>query len=445
MEFMISQGELTLALNKVKGICKGRSTLPILNNVLIEAEEDRVSFTTTDLTLRLTHTAKETVKVTEPGRYTVHCQKLVEIAKALPKGASITVRQNAGPVEVMCSGRKVVEGLDAEEYPLREPLRATGEVYELQREEYEPNGSGGSTRRTNTYRYEILDTGTQSLYVSGGRLVKMLNQVVYATEADGRPVLQGIHIELTNDRLALAAAGAYRFATHSITIAGAGSWKYPGLLDGKTFLQIARLLSKTADVMIEVAFTIERLVSKNGKESNETGTVLRMRQASIVSEDGTSAYLRPIEGSFPNYRSIIPKECQTRVVCETADFLSGCRAIWPVAKESSNLVTLRIAGNMVCIEARSEAQPEPTVHEMDALIAGPDITINLNCQYLLDVLKVTSAPEVAIELTGPKNPVLFLPRGEEEGETRHAMTAMHVNKEPVGEKAEGVVGEAVGV
>lgn len=452
MEFTISQGELNLALTKVKGICKGRSALPILNNVLIEAEEGLVSFTTTDLTLRLTHVAKETVKVTEPGRYTVHCQKLVEIAKALPKGASITMRQNAGPFEVVCSGRKLVEGLDAEEYPLWKPLRATGEIFDVQREESEQNPSGVSIQKTNTYQYQVLETGIQSLYLSGDHLVKMLNQVVYAADTSGgRPILQGIYVELTHDQLILAAADAYRLATHTTTMAGAGSWKHPAIIDGKIFLQVARLLPKTAGVTIEVAFRVDRCLSKNGQESGETERNIRMVKVSIVSDDGTSACLRPIKGSFPNYRNIIPNDCQTRVVCETADLLSGCKAILPVAKEASNVSTLRIAGNMASIEARSEIQPEPTVHEMDALIAGPDISINLDCQYLLDFLKATSAPEVAIELTIPRRPALFLPRGEKAGgETRYVLMPMHINR-PVGgtaeETAPGVIAaeEAVGV
>lgn len=200
MQFTINQTELMRALNSVKAACKKRSTLAILNTVLIQAGAGLVHFTTTDLNIRITSTVTDTARIAEEGAYAANYQQLVDTVKGLPKGADITLRQKEGILELACSGRKFIRGMDAEEYPVWEPVRAQGETYTKTVREYEPNASGGSTLVTNTYAYEVLTIHTQQVHIPCKSLLDMLEQTAYAAADDNsRPVLQAMFTHLQDD------------------------------------------------------------------------------------------------------------------------------------------------------------------------------------------------------------------------------------------------------
>ena len=430
MQFTINQAELMSALTALRAACKGRCTLPILNNVLIEAGEGTVRFTTTDLTMRIIYTAANTVKVTEDGSYTVDFKHLLDTVRVLPKRADIAIRKLEGTIELTCSGRKFVRGMDAEVYPIWQHMRSPGETYTETKEEYEPDVSGkGSTRKSNTYHYEVLKTQTQQVSLPRDLLVGMLSQVSYvAADDDSRPVLQAICTELKDDRLIMAAADAFRLVKHVVDVPCAGSWEHPVLIDAKYFVQVAKLLPKDSGMEIAALSTIERQLEKNGKEVVDAVPFLNMAQVRFATES-TVVYLRPIAGTYPNYSNALPASYTSRVVCDTADLLSGYQTIWPVAKDSSNISKLRIEGGMAFVEASAEGQPEPTVHEVPALVSGPDTQSILNCQYMLDFLKVTRTPEVAIELTKPERPVVLHPRNDGSGgETEYVVMPMSTNR-----------------
>lgn len=430
MQFTINQAELMSALNAAKASCKGRFTLEILNNVLIEAREGAVSFTTTDLTMRVTFTAANTVKVTEEGTYTVNHKQLLDTVKVLPKRADIAIRKLEANIEITCSGRKFVRGMDAEEYPIWQQMRAPGETYTETKEEYEPDASGkGSTRTTNTYVYEVLKTQTQQVSLPRDLLVGMLSQVSYvAADDDSRPVFQAIFTDLKDDRLIMAASDAFRLVKHVADVPCAGSWEHAVLIDAKYFVQIAKLFPKDSGVEIAVLSTLERQLEKNGKEVAGAIPFLKTTQVRFAT-DTTVVYLRPTDGTYPNYTSALPTSHSTRVVCDTAELLSGYQTVWPVAKDSSNISKLRIEGGMAFIEASTEGQPEPTVHEVPTLVSGPDTHSILNCQYMLDFLKVTKTPEVAIELTRPERPVVLRPRNDGiGGETEYVVMPLSTNR-----------------
>ncbi|GCE31974.1 DNA polymerase III subunit beta [Dictyobacter alpinus] len=417
MQFTINQAELMSALGAVKAPCKGRFALEVLNNVLIEARDGVVSFTTTDLTMRVTFTAAHTVKVAEEGAYTVNYKQLFDTIKVLPKRADIAVRRLEGTVEITCSGRKFVRGIEAEEYPDWKPAHVPGETYTETREEYEPDSSGnGSTRVTNTYKYEVLKTQIQQLCLPRNLLVGMLSQVAYvAADDDSRPVYRAIFTDLRDDRLTMVAADAFRLVKHVVDVPCAGSWEHAVLIDAKYFAQIGKLLPKDCGVDIEVLSTLEKVLEKNGKEEANTLPYLTISQVRFAT-DTTVVLLRPTEGTYPNYEGALPKSYSTRVVCDTAELLSGYQTIWPVAKDSSNIAKLRITGDTAFIEASAEEQPEPTVHEIPAIVSGPDTHALLNCQYMLDFLKATKASEVVIEMTTPARPVVARPCYEGPGE-----------------------------
>jgi DNA polymerase III sliding clamp (beta) subunit (PCNA family) len=427
MQFTINQSKLMQALNVIKAPCRSRFALEILNHALIQARAGAVSLTTTDLSLRITATVKEGANVIEEGEYTANYRQQADMVKGLPRNADITIRQQENALEVVCSGRKFVTGIDAEVYPNWVPVPAPGETYSANVREREPNGP---EYVTNTYSYEVVGASTQQLCVSRDLLASLLSQVAYAAEAeeDLGPMYQSIFADLKGDLLTLVAAKRFCLAEHTTRIPGAGSWKHGVLLNAKSFVQIVKRFPKNSTLRIEVTLTREKCMKKNGKAVRNAKPFFNARQVRFTGEN-LLVSVHATAGTYPNYRTKFPAEWKTRAVCATADLLSGYQAVWPVAKDANNVTKLRIAGNIAFIEAQKENQPEPTVHEVPAKVAGPDAQILLNCQQVVDFLRATKAAKVAIEMTEhPGQMVLFRSNDGGEGKTRYGVMPLTLNK-----------------
>jgi DNA polymerase-3 subunit beta len=127
---------------------------------------------------------------------------------------------------------------------------------------------------------------------------------------------------------------------------------------------------------------------------------------------------RLIEGTFPNYRQIIPKEHTTRAVVETKEFAAAVKSVIPFARDSSNIARIKIAGGggegiepgTFTVEATAEDVGH-NVSTINAAVDGPDQQIIFNVKYLADVLAVISTPEVALEITSAGRPGVIKPVG----------------------------------
>lgn len=428
MQFAIKQEALLAALKAIKAPGKGRSSLPVLKHALIEARGEEVSFTTTDLSLRVSCTTTETVRVVAEGAHTAEYQQLLDTVKALPHGEELVVRQLEGSIEISCAGRKFVRGMSADEFPVWSPTRSPGERFTESRLEMIPNPSGNDgTRVTNVYTYEVLSTHRQRVRLSRELLNMILTQVVYvAADDDARPVLQSVLVELEHDRLRMVAGDAFRVVQHIEEVPG--TWAQPVLLDARSFQQAAKLLPKGSEVEIEVVYTVSRLCEKNAQAVFDAPQHFHAAEARLTA-DTAVVYMRPTEGIYPNFTQTIPRNPTTRSKCDVAHLRSGYQAIWPVAKDAGNCTTLYLAGERLTIEAKTDEQPEPTVHEISAVTEGPDVHAILNCQYMLDFLKATTATHVVIGVTSPNRPVSVRPHMEENaGETVYVIMPMTRNR-----------------
>ena len=127
---------------------------------------------------------------------------------------------------------------------------------------------------------------------------------------------------------------------------------------------------------------------------------------------------RLIEGAFPNFRNIIPKEATTRAVIETKEFAAAVKSVTPFARDSSNITRVKLASDeseglepgTLTIEATAE-DVGSNVSTINAAIDGPEQQIIFNVKYLADVLAVLDTPEVALEVTSAGRPGVIKPVG----------------------------------
>jgi DNA polymerase-3 subunit beta len=139
---------------------------------------------------------------------------------------------------------------------------------------------------------------------------------------------------------------------------------------------------------------------------------------------------RLIEGTFPNYRQIIPTKHTTRVVVSTKEFLGATRIASFFARDSANIVRLHakpgeeVAPGQLTVAATA-AEIGDTTGGIDAVVEGEEAQIAFNAKYLSDVLSVVDAQQVALEVTTPSSPGVVRP-STENGTYTHVIMPMHV-------------------
>ena len=137
---------------------------------------------------------------------------------------------------------------------------------------------------------------------------------------------------------------------------------------------------------------------------------------------------RLIEGTFPNYRQIIPNDYTSRVVVETSALAQSIKAAALFARDSANAVYLTLGAGesaTLTVEARTDETGE-NVSVLEVSVEGPAMTIAFNVRYLADVLAVIDAPEVALEFVSPSKPAVLKPVGHPE--YLYVAMPMHINR-----------------
>ena len=241
-------------------------------------------------------------------------------------------------------------------------------------------------------------------------LRQMIEQVAFAAATDeSRPVLTGVLAELSGSTLTLAAADGYRLSVRTSTLE-------QEVEEDMSIIIPARALQELARVSGEEQETIEMIIP-----SHRNQVFFHMTDIDLVSQ--------LVDGTFPNYKQIIPKTYTTRTVVNTQDLLKAIRVAFLFARDAANIVRLNIIPNggtesgRVVISATS-AELGDNVNELEASIEGEPIEIAFNAKYLIDVLSVIDAAQVSVETTTPSSPGVFKPVGS--SDFIHVIMPMHI-------------------
>jgi DNA polymerase-3 subunit beta len=350
MNLTINKDQIIIGLQAVQNVVSTRTTLPILSNVLMRAEGDRVEFTATDLDV--TVACKVEAKVKKGGSTTVPVKKLFGIVRELG-GNEIEIEtddKNVASVRCNASFYKI-NGLGADEFP---PLP------------------------------KFKDDKKVSL--SQETVKAMMRKTSFAVSTDeSRYVLNGIFISLKDHKMTMVATDGRRLALvdEEVEIAEKSSGEF--IVPAKAVTELNRLLQDKGDVEI-----------KFGEN-----------QASFALKDdkGFSVLVitKLIEGNYPNYRQVIPAEVKERVPLSREEFLQALRRAEIMTSEKANSVKLTFGKNNLAITANS-----PEVGEARETLAvnykGKEIAIAFNPRYLIDPLNSLTEDEVFFELIDELSP-----------------------------------------
>ncbi|MDR2863471.1 MAG: DNA polymerase III subunit beta [Puniceicoccales bacterium] len=354
MKFKINRDHFANGLSQVTNVVGTRMSMPILANVLIEAEGETVSLTTTNLDLGIR--ARIKAEVTASGIITLPVKKLAAIVTALPS-ADMTVEISTTNRAKITSGGSVFQlmGLPADQFP-------------------------ALTTFANQHSFSLSQSDISSL----------LKKVHYAQSVDqNRYILNGVYFSFETDKLVLAATDGRRLATAGKALSIAEDQGGNLILPAKTVVELQRLLSDEGEVKIsfnerQVSFIIQITKSERGLVDN----------IHLVS--------KVVEGNFPNYKQVVPKETTHRIELERELFEECVRRAALMTDEKNSSIKLTVDGNNLEISAESA---EGEAHEkIDIKYDGPKVEIAFNPQYLGDPLRALVDDAVFFEFKDEMSP-----------------------------------------
>jgi DNA polymerase-3 subunit beta len=359
MKFRINQDHFSNGLQQVLNVVGSRATMPILSNVLIEATDGHISLTTTNLDLGIRCRIK--ADVSEAGSLTLPVRKLATIIREMPQ-SDIFVETGANQQAKITSGGSLfkIMGISSEEFPPL-PTFENRHVFEL----------------------------------SQAQVVSMLKSVSYGQSNDeNRYILNGVYFNFADQKLTLVATDGRRLALTAldteISDDNAGSL----ILPAKTVAELERLMGKGEKV--KIAFNDRQAAFEIGiNDAGDTGLVDHLYLVSKI-----------VEGNYPNYRQVIPKETEHRVKIERELMLECVHRAALVTSDKSNSVKLKVSKNLLEISGSSSEYGES--HESMAIAYdGPEVQVAFNPQFLMEPLKALTKDEVFFEFKDELSPGLF--------------------------------------
>jgi DNA polymerase-3 subunit beta len=369
------QDQLSQALRVAGRAVAARSPLPITANVLVATESSRLKLSATNLEIAITTWIDATVA--SDGAITLPARLLSEFVDTLPaepvdinvKDGSLSAHVRAGRFEA------TIRGMNADDFPV---IPTAGE--------------------------EAAAT------VEAQQLKDMLGQVVFAAAMDDtRPVLTGVLATFSGDQITLTATNGFRLATRVGGLASSAAGDFSIIIPAKTLNELARILPD-GDAPVQIAVT-----------PNRNQVVFRTDDLHVVS--------RLVEGTYPNYRQIIPTKFSTRVVVSTDELMKATKIASFFSRDNSNIITLEVqpggeagVGSVVVSGAAAELGEDRG--ELDAVVNGSETRISFNSRYVSDVLGVLDAEQVGLELTGPNSAAVFKPI--DAADYTHVVMPMHV-------------------
>ena len=345
MKIAVTKEALLEGLQRIQNVVSTRPTLPVLTNALLEADETGLRLTTTDLEVGIR--CRIEARVEKSGATTLPARKLVSIIRELPN-AEITIEvdsKNAASIRCGASYFKIF-GLPREEFPAFPAF-----------------------------------TEPKSLTIKQAELKDGLRKPSYAISSDeARYVLNGILFSLADNKLTLVATDGRRMALFDSDLEFPKSHERDFILPTKAVTEIQRLLSDEGDVVIS---TSENLVSFD------------LNGAQLVS--------KLVEGSYPNYRQVIPGEATERVTLEREMFYNCVRRVSLLSTDKTSSVRLTLSKNNLDISANTPDIGEAK-ESMSIPYRGKDMSIAFNPEFLMDPLRNLPNDEIYLDLIDEMSP-----------------------------------------
>jgi len=357
MQVSIAKTELQRGLGRIQSIVEKRNSMPILANALLTARKPdgrlEIAATDLDIGIRSSHPAT----IAKVGGLTVSARKLFEIVRELPdEQIDLTATPNAF-LEIRCARTRFsLAGTASEEFPTQ----------------------------------AVLKPGTMGR-LQAAVLSSMIERTMYAASTDEtRYNLNGVYFELLEDgaKLRMVATDGHRLALADRAVGTEATGLASGvILPRKALAELKRLVDEEDADEVELGFEGNSALARKG----EVTLVMRL-----------------VEGEFPNYRQVVPKSSQHRVVIASEALAQAVRRVSLLSVERSKAIRVELAAGRLRVSTTNPDLGEAN-EELDLDYQGDGLNIGFNARYLLDCLAAFGTKEVELALEDELSPAVLRP------------------------------------
>lgn len=380
MKFSCTRDNLCRGLSTTNHVGGKNINLPILGNVLLKAGGGALKFTATNLEMAISCLVRG--KIEQEGEFTVPAKLFSDFVSLLPPD-QVDLEVEAETLHIRSGSHKTkISGLPASEFPLVPPV------------------SEGFTYR-----------------VSAQTLKAALSRILFAVATnESRPELTGVYASFNDPaegagKMILAATDTFRLSEVVTGCSGSAEAR-AAIIPARALAEFSRILSVFKDD-VEVPEFLEVLLSDNQ-------VVLRYGSVELTS--------RTIEGTYPNYRQIIPNRHETEACLPTEALVRAMKTASLFARTGlfDVLVELDADGKQLRVTGSDAARGENT-SSSDAVVVGSNNRVSLNYRYLLDGLTATGEEEVRFQMINASNPCVLLPASSST-DTKFVYIVMPINQ-----------------
>jgi DNA polymerase-3 subunit beta len=348
MKFSAPREAILKPLQTVVGVVERRQTMPILSNVLVSADKEKVRITATDLEVEIV--AETEVDVDSGGEITVPGRKLHDICRAVPDGAAVEVSLSGERLTVKAGrSRFTLSTLRAADFPTVDEIAAK-----------------------------------QTLRVTRQDLRKLVDKTHFSmAQQDVRYYLNGLLLETERKKLRAVATDGHRLALSEIDLSTAATRDEQLIVPRKGVLELNRLLDGEGEVDVALGANHIR-----------------------VQVDGIRLTSKLIDGRFPEYARVIPNQPRNVITADRNLFRQALQRTAILSNEKYRGVRLELSGNSVVLQANNPEQEE-AVETLEVEYSGDAMEIGFNVNYLLDALAAVDSEQVEFGVTDANSSCLI--------------------------------------
>ena len=380
MKVTLNTNNMAKAMSIVGRAAAKHTTLPVLGNVMLSANDGSLTLAASNLEWSIVHTISQ-VEVESEGQATVPAQ-FAEWVKSLPAGPLELESTDKHAVKGNAEGAKArFSGVDPEQFPALPGLDG------------------------------------DSCVINAGALRAALNKTVFAAATDmSHPALTAVFFEIQGDTMTLAASDGFRISQVQVALAAPATSDLSFLIPAEMLRELQRLAWDDEET---VTLTINDLRTQVGFYLGDTKVIARL-----------------MDGKFPDYRRIIPTESLYTVTPKRADLLAAVKRAAIFAREGTNAIRLELLLQGAIRVSGTSAETGEGISEVEAEIAGEGATevaaqgleIAFNSRFLTDLLAALDAETVRVQFTAPTRPGVF---DTDAPGFVHVIMPMHIQPVPV--------------
>lgn len=356
MRFTISREKLQEGLAAVTAAVPAKTTLPVLANLLVETTDRGIRFSATDLDIAVS--TEVSADVETPGAITIPAKKLSEIARELPPS----------PVKIAASGEQRVT---------LECGRSKFKLLGLPRDEFP---TFPQVRFSDSWR------------VKSGELQKLISHTAFAVSTEeSRPILNGVLWELREERMRMVATNGHRLAKMELPVEASSAPPGDLIVPPKALEQIRRLFP--AEEELEIA-----------RGENHLG----------FRSPFTSVFTRLVEGPYPNYEQVIPKDNDRYAIADKASLTQALKRMSVIASDQTHRIKMSFNTGMLKFSVTTPDLGEAS-DELPVNYTGDQLDIGFNATYLLEILRFMPTEQVRLTFKAPERAATIEPEGWDDG------------------------------